>query len=254
MLYILAATILLASLVLIHEAGHFAAAKLLGVAVPTVSLGLGRRLAGFHWRGTDYRLSLLPLGGYVTLAGADPTEPADPDVPAQRSFRGRPVWQRILIIAAGPLANLALPVLLFAALQLPEQSLRVALWGGLEQTGMLCGSMLSQLGELLTGEVSLSRGLGGPIEIIRQASATTAAGVPATAQLLGMLSLSVGLINLLPVPVLDGGQLFFLLAEGLRGRPLSVRLREQAQQAGLVALTLLTLLVFVADVHRLLAG
>ena len=74
------------------------------------------------------------------------------------------------------------------------------------------------------------------------------------AHLLGVLSLSVGVINLLPVPVLDGGRLFFLLAEGLRGRPLPVRLREQAQQAGVVALTVLTRLIFVADGHRLLVG
>jgi len=69
-----------------------------------------------------------------------------------------------------------------------------------------------------------------------------------------MLSISLGIINLLPVPVLDGGQFLFYAIEGIRGRPLSVAIRERAQQAGVLFLVVLMLSVLVFDVHRLFAG
>lgn len=96
--------IVLGIMVLVHEFGHFAVAKLCGIRVETFSIGFGKRLIGFRRGETDYRLSLLPLGGYVKMSGDNPGEaPTDPG-----DFNAHPRWQRILVALAGPFANFIL--------------------------------------------------------------------------------------------------------------------------------------------------
>lgn len=116
---IVAAVALIATLVFIHELGHFVIAKACGVRVTVFSIGFGRRLFGFERGGTDYRFSLLPFGGYVQMAGADPfgyqDELEDLDDPST-SFQNRPVWQRLAVLAAGPVFNLILPIIVFTGL------------------------------------------------------------------------------------------------------------------------------------------
>lgn len=118
-----AAGLLVAILIFIHEFGHFIVAKMFKVGVPVFSLGFGRRLFGFVYKGTDYRVSLIPFGGYVRMDGADPfqdggqgADTADPN-----SFMNKPVWQRLLIVAAGPAMNLVLPVVVFSILYMAGQ-------------------------------------------------------------------------------------------------------------------------------------
>lgn len=119
---IIAAVALIAILVFIHESGHFVVAKLCGVRVDVFSFGFGRRLFGVQIGDTDYRLSLLPFGGYVRMAGADAfgygegEDEEAPPVEGPDSFQRRPVWQRLIILAAGPLFNLALPLFVFTGL------------------------------------------------------------------------------------------------------------------------------------------
>jgi regulator of sigma E protease len=119
-MYYLSAVVLIATLVFIHELGHFIVAKLCGVHVRIFSLGFGRRIVGFEMGGTDYRISLLPFGGYVMMAGADPFGYGDEDDDLlddpETSFMRRPVWQRLLVMMAGPGFNLALPIVVFTAL------------------------------------------------------------------------------------------------------------------------------------------
>lgn len=99
--------IVLGILVFAHETAHFLAARAFGVRVLTYSFGFGKRIAGFVRNGTDYRISLLPLGGYVRLAG-DMTD----EEPAGGSdeVTSKPRWQRFLILAAGPVANVILAI------------------------------------------------------------------------------------------------------------------------------------------------
>src|ERR1700709_506320 len=94
--------IVLGVMVLVHEFGHFAVAKLCGIRVETFSIGFGKRLFGFCRGDTDYRLSLLPLGGYVKMAGDTPGEAPSGD-PGE--FNAHPRWQRVIIAFAGPVAN-----------------------------------------------------------------------------------------------------------------------------------------------------
>lgn len=102
--------IALTVLVLVHESGHFAAAKLARVRVLRFSFGFGKVLASKTWRGTQFALSLIPLGGYVKMAGEDAENArGEPD-----EFFSKPPWVRMLVAAAGPASNVALAVLFYA--------------------------------------------------------------------------------------------------------------------------------------------
>ncbi len=105
--------IVLGVMVFVHETGHFLAAKAFGVRVLTFSLGFGKRLFGFVHGGTDYRVSILPLGGYVKMAGDDPTAVLTGD-PGE--FLARPRWQRFVIILMGPMMNFVLAVAVMSGL------------------------------------------------------------------------------------------------------------------------------------------
>ncbi len=105
--------VVLGIMVLVHETGHFITAKLCGVRVEVFSIGFGKRLFGFTRGDTDYRISLLPLGGYVKMAGEIPGEAASGD-PAE--FNNRPRWQRILIGFSGPVSNFLLAFALMTGL------------------------------------------------------------------------------------------------------------------------------------------
>jgi regulator of sigma E protease len=105
--------VVLGIMVLVHETGHFLVAKMFGVRVEVFSIGFGKRLFGFKRGDTDYRISLLPLGGYVKMSGENPGEETSGD-PAE--FTSKPRWQRILIGLAGPVANFLLAFALVTGL------------------------------------------------------------------------------------------------------------------------------------------
>ncbi len=105
--------LVLGVMVLVHEFGHFAVAKLCGVRVEVFSLGFGTRLFGVRWGDTDYRVSALPLGGYVKMSGETPGSETTGD-PGE--FSAHPRWQRVLIAVAGPVANFILAFVLMAGL------------------------------------------------------------------------------------------------------------------------------------------
>lgn len=102
--------LMLGGLIFLHEGGHFLAAKYMGMPVETFSLGFGPRLLGFKWRETDVRLSALPLGGYVKLAGFNPEDPGAED---PYGFLQQPYGKRMLFYSGGILANLATTLILF---------------------------------------------------------------------------------------------------------------------------------------------
>ena len=104
-----AVLLVLGTLVIVHEFGHYAAAKLFGVRVEVFSVGFGKRLFGFRRGDTDYRVSVLPLGGYVKMSGENPMEAPTGD-PAE--FMSHPRWQRFIIAVAGPAMNIVLAIVL----------------------------------------------------------------------------------------------------------------------------------------------
>jgi len=106
--------IVLGIMVLVHEFGHFAVAKLCGIRVETFSIGFGKRLFGFRRGDTDYRVSLLPLGGYVKMSGDNPGEAPT----HEGDFNAHPRWQRILVALAGPFANFILALALMTGVSM----------------------------------------------------------------------------------------------------------------------------------------
>ncbi|MDY0001233.1 MAG: RIP metalloprotease RseP [Polyangia bacterium] len=112
--FIVAFILLIGPLIFIHELGHFLFAKLFGVKVIRFSLGFGPAIPGFRrtWGETEYQVAAFPLGGYVKMLGEDPTEELKEEE-RRRSFQHVALWKRCVIVAAGPVFNLILPILIF---------------------------------------------------------------------------------------------------------------------------------------------
>ncbi len=145
--YLAAGGFAIGFLILIHEAGHWAAARLLGIGVPIFSIGFGPRLFGFRAGGTDFRVSALPFGGYAWIAGGDQFGEDDADAPpravdASQSIANRPVWQRLFVNGAGPAVNLIVPYFMLIGVLLH----------GLPEAG-------NQLGEVLPSSMAEAAGL-----------------------------------------------------------------------------------------------
>src|SRR6266436_3059524 len=106
---VLAFIFILGAAVTLHEFGHFIVAKLFKIRVETFSFGFGPRLIGRKWGTTDYRISAIPLGGYVKLGGDESNAPIEgegaTDIPREERFDLRPRWQRVLVAIAGPVMN-----------------------------------------------------------------------------------------------------------------------------------------------------
>src|SRR6266850_8410208 len=141
LIYPLAFIFILGSAVVIHEFGHFIVAKLFRIRVETFSVGFGPRLFGKKWGHTDYRVSAIPLGGYVKLGGDESNAPLEgdgaTDIPPRERFDLRPRWQRILVALAGPVMNvltaLAIPLagaLMYGVPATPAPVVRHVLPGG----------------------------------------------------------------------------------------------------------------------------
>ena len=130
-LYPLSFLLVLGVMIVVHEWGHYAAAKLLGVRVEVFSVGFGPRLLGFRRGDTDYRISAIPLGGYVKMSGENPMDEATGD-PGE--FMSHPRWHRFIIAAAGPFMNIALAVGLLTALYTVHFE-RPASWDAPAQVG-----------------------------------------------------------------------------------------------------------------------
>jgi regulator of sigma E protease len=351
MITALATVIVLGVLIFVHELGHFLVAKLFRVRVDAFSLGFPPKLLHKKIGDTDYRLSVIPLGGYVKLFGENPKDEVPPELEPV-SFSHQPLWHRFMIVLAGPAFNL-----LFAALALflvftfsgipylttviggvkegspaarvglekgdqimavsgqavsrwedlsqmirrigehpltlsvkrgdrvfqiqvtPQRMEATDIFGakvsaviigitsgdqlgvehvnpfwalvqGVSYTGRITWLTVESLYKLLAREVPL-KSLGGPILIAQVAGRQAEMGVTHLVQFMAALSVNLFLLNLLPIPILDGGHLFFFTLEAIRGKPLPLQHREMAQGLGLMLILALMILVFYQDILRL---
>jgi regulator of sigma E protease len=362
----LAPILVLGIVILVHEAGHFWAAKVFGVYAPRFGIGFGPALWRKRWGETEYVLGALPFGGYVRMATRDDEastalegelteskggdkEPQDPDamipfgpkpVPPDRWFESKPLWQRAIILLAGVTMNVALavvvctglietyqgtgprPVVAQAGLTAGDsivsvqgtptrtwadmtaavttsvgEELRIgvirdgksvelhvtpvaatdtnpetgatrtvgrigayakfarypigtALVKGTQKTWDLGTMVVGTVRGLVTGKVGVTE-LGGPIAIVRTSVVVARTGFENLLLLIAFLSVNLAVLNLIPIPLLDGGQLLMQTAETIRGRAFGDRTREWIARVGLGAIAALFITVTFNDLKSL---
>jgi len=227
---------LLAFLILIHELGHFLAAKWLGIPVARFSIGFGPKLWGWRWGETEYWLSPIPLGGYVLPAVAD-----------EREFFRIPWAKRLLFSLGGPAANLALPVVLLMGMNAAagDVSLHGLFVAPVVQTGELLGRIAAALPQLFAQPENLS----GVVGIVAAGGEYVASDLARVLQFAIVLSINFAVFNLLPIPVLDGGKILLYLLE--RVYPKAIRLYVPLTILGLVLVLGLILYVTALDIGRI---
>ena len=362
--YVIPFLFVLTVVVFFHELGHFAVARWAGVRILTFSLGFGPELFGFNDRtGTRWKLSAIPLGGYVKFFGdaSEASTPASQVLAAmsekerQDSFHHKSVARRAAIVAAGPIANFILAIVIFAGLFTfhgkPNTSARVdtvqansaaaaagfkpgdvvisidgesigtfvdmqrivstrageelhftvkrgdrvenltatpelrevkdsfnnvhkigvlgisrsatpgeqavervdpatGLWLGVKETWFVAKSTILYIGDIFTRRASTDQ-LGGPIRIAQISGQVATIGLAALVHLTAVLSVSIGLLNLFPVPMLDGGHLLFYAVEAVRGRPLSEKSQEMGFRVGLALVLMLMVFATYNDILHL---
>lgn len=224
---------LLSVLVLIHETGHLVAAKRAGIPVAGFSVGLGPKVWS-RWRGrTEYSLRAFPLGGFVMPAVADNEE-----------FRAIALRKRLLYFLGGPLANLAAAVVLVAIWNVAAQGLSIhaILIAPFRQVAEACWQILTSLPGMFARPESLS----GVVGIVVEGGRIAATG--RILELAFSLSVSLAVLNLLPIPVLDGGQILLACLEDRF--PRVAGLRVPLTVLGLIALAALMIYTNVQDVVR----
>jgi len=354
---VLAAIAVLALLIVVHELGHFLAARLQGIHVNRFSIGFGPILWKFQGKETEYALRAIPLGGFVGFPDDDPESEIPPNDP--NLLRNRPILDRAIVISAGVIANLIFAYLVYVAqfsgVGIPEKfdyqpgvlisevisQTAPAAQAGLQSEDIILAvegtslgssetavkSLMEQIqahanqpidltiqrgeqqldlsvtpqagedgiarigvqllpngsvtgyrrpngiGEVLTlaaaqfqntfvrivqGFVSLITDFGsvagqvaGPVKIVEQGAGLAAANASSLFPFTAIISINLAIINILPLPALDGGQLVFLLIEALRGKPLPNRIQENVMQTGLVLLLGLGIFLIVRDTTQL---
>jgi regulator of sigma E protease len=333
-------------LVIVHEWGHYVVARAVGIRVEKFSIGFGPVIFGRKKGETEFAVSLLPLGGYVKMAGESPEEATG----QEWEFQSKPLLQKFLVVFAGPFMNAFLAFVIFSAIFMIGQPTMtsklgkimpdtpassagllegdrivavdgeaVSTWEGvlgkirqgkpqltftiergagkldvpvtprvqetkdifgktrkasfigvscanemiyvktgiLQAIGMgfervwtLTTMILASLGMMITGAMPFKDSMTGPIGIFFMTKEAAHMGAVYLFYFMGSLSVSLFVLNLLPIPVLDGGHVLFILIEKIKGSPLKTIVKERMTQAGLVALLSLMGYVILQDISR----
>ena len=199
LIYILGFIFILGSAVVLHEFGHFIVAKLFKIRVETFSVGFGPRLFGKKWGHTDYRVSAIPLGGYVKLGGDESNAPLEgasaQDIPPEEMYNLRPRWQRVLVALAGPVMNiltaLAIPFAAAFMYGVPATPAPVVYYvkpgGSAAQAGLQAGDRIISFNgtenpswDVISGDGLLSPGRPLPVIVNRNGSEVALTITPTT--------------------------------------------------------------------------
>ncbi len=223
-------------IILVHEGGHLLAARLASLQVKTFSIGFGPRLIGFTRNGVDYRLSLIPLGGYI-----------EPAVSTEDELYAVSLGRRVAFTLGGVVANIVFAVMMLFIYRMLSGDMPVAsaLSGACKNTLSFIVLIASSLPALFTKSSELA----GIIGIVRQGGSFIAGNFHQTLSFAGLLSLNLAVINLLPLPVLDGGKALFYALEKIV--PPLRRISTGLSIAGWIVIMGLTILATSNDIAKL---
>ena len=229
--------ILLGILVLIHEGGHFIVAKLCKIKVNEFSIGFGKTLWNKQGKETVYSLRLIPLGGYVNLEGEE--EHSD----KEGSFSNASISKKILIIIAGAFVNIIFGLVVYFLLVLYHYGFNVAI----ASTANFIGALFTSIKTLFTGGTTIND-LTGPVGIASIVSQTS--GITDFVYFMSVISLSLGITNLLPIPPLDGGKLLIYIIEWIKRKPLKEETSLKIQTVGFAFIMGLSIFVLYNDIMK----
>lgn len=229
---------LLGFLVFIHESGHFFVAKLCKVKVNEFAIGFGPTIWKKQGKVTKYAIRLIPLGGFVSMEGENQKSTQ------KGSFSEASVLKRIAIVIAGGFVNIIFAVILFWCLSIYYVGFQNAFYN----VGYFIKSMIDGIVEIFTGKITVNQMMG-PVGISNVVSKTT--DITDFIYIMSVISLSLGVTNLLPFPPLDGGKVVLLIIEGIRKKPINVRFEIGLQSLGFLLLMGLSIYVTFNDILRL---
>ncbi len=230
---------LLGFLIFIHEGGHFLVAKICKVKVNEFAIGFGPTIWKKEGKETKYALRLIPLGGFVSMEGEDE------ESENERSFSKACIPKRIAIVVAGAIVNILFGLIAYFILILViYKNAFIAT----QATGGFISSIFDSLKMLFTGNIGIND-LSGPIGISNVVSNTTT--LSNYIYIISVISVSLGVTNLLPIPALDGGKILLLLIEAIRRKPLKKETEIQIQLIGFSVLIALSLIVTYNDIIRI---
>lgn len=245
---------LLGFLIFIHEGGHFIVAKLCKVKVKEFSIGFGKIIWQKQKKETKYTLRLIPLGGFCNMEGE--SEESDDE----GSFSKASVWKRMAIILAGATVNILFGILVYflivstVAIQFidpTKDTIFNRIYYGAKNTGVFIISIFESIKTLFAGGIATDQmvGIVGISEVVVKTT-----GIINYIYLLAVISVSLGVTNLLPIPALDGGKILILIIEIIRGKPMKVETEAKIQLIGFSIIFALFLLVTYNDILRIGSG
>lgn len=247
MIAIIKIVFLLSFLVLIHESGHYIVAKMCNIKVNEFAIGFGSKIWKHRGKETEYELRAIPLGGFVNLEGEE-KESND-----NRSYSKASIPKRMAVIVAGGLVNIIFGLTTYFLLILirymivKNMSFVTAISYSAQSLGLLIQSMFDGIIQLFTGKVGVNDMMG-PVGISEMVSQTS--GIVEFIYLLSIISVSLGMTNLLPIIPLDGGKFLLLIIEAIRKKPLDKELELKIQSYGCLLLVLFTAIIAVNDIIR----
>ncbi len=245
---------LLGFLILIHEGGHFSIAKLCKVKVNEFAIGFGKIIWQKQGKETKYSLRMIPLGGFCSMEGED--EESD----AQGSFSKANVWKRIAIVIAGAIVNILFGILVYFLListvgikfvDPAKDTILNRIYYGAQGTGRFIVTIFDGIKTLFLGGLQTDQmvGIVGISEVVVNTN-----GIINYLHLLAVISVSLGVTNLLPIPALDGGKILILLIEVIRKKPMKMETEAKIQLLGFSILIALSLFVTYNDILRISTG
>lgn len=223
-------------LVIIHEGAHFIVAKLCGIKVNEFSIGFGKEIFSKKKNETKYTIRLIPLGGYVNLLGEEDA------IDEVGSFSNASKLKRFLILVAGAIINIVFGIVVFFILATIVNN-------SFESGFVVTKNYLSDLGEsiisLVTGKFQKEQVVG-PVGISSMIVNTS--GLIDFFYIMSVISISLGVTNLLPIPGLDGGKILFIIIELIRKKPLDEKVEMSVTLTSLSLLITFAIMITIKDV------